>query len=47
MTGDASRSAVEEQRRLRRDTLEQLGVVPYAYRFERTHTFDPEPSPPK
>lgn len=37
MTGDASRSAVEEQRRLRRATLEQLGVVPYAYRFERTH----------
>ena len=37
MTGDAPRSAVEEQRRLRRAALEQLGVVPYAYRFERTH----------
>ena len=37
MTGDAPRSAVEEQRRLRRATLEQLGVAPYAYRFERTH----------
>lgn len=36
MTDDA-RSKVEEQRRLRRASLEELGIQPYAYSFERTH----------
>ena len=37
MSADDPRSQVEEQRRLRRARLEELGVPPYAYSFERSH----------
>jgi lysyl-tRNA synthetase class 2 len=37
MSADDSRSQVEEQRRLRRARLEDMGIPPYAYSFERSH----------
>ncbi len=38
MTGDGERSYVEEARRANRAALTSLGVRPYAYRYERTHS---------
>ena len=38
MTGDAERGYVEAARRANRAALAPLGVAPYAYRYERTHS---------
>jgi lysyl-tRNA synthetase class 2 len=38
VSGDGERSYVEEARRTSRAALASLGVRPYAYRYERTHT---------
>jgi lysyl-tRNA synthetase class 2 len=34
----AERSHVEEARRAKRDAIEALGILPFAYRFERSHS---------
>ncbi|HET7110081.1 MAG TPA: lysine--tRNA ligase [Gemmatimonadales bacterium] len=36
--GTERRSYIEEHRRAKRDAMAELGIVPFAYRFDRTHT---------
>jgi lysyl-tRNA synthetase class 2 len=36
--GTERRSYIEEHRRAKRDAVSDLGIVPFAYRFDRTHT---------
>jgi lysyl-tRNA synthetase class 2 len=36
--GTERRSYVEEHRRTKRDAIAALGILPFAYRFDRTHT---------
>ena len=38
MSGDGERSYIEEARRANRTALASLGVRPYAYRYQRTHS---------
>ncbi|HET8633277.1 MAG TPA: lysine--tRNA ligase [Gemmatimonadales bacterium] len=36
--GSERRSYIEEHRRAKRDAIAELGIQPFAYRFDRTHT---------